>query len=178
VKRSCAAAVLLAALSVGAPRGARAQTCAPAAPIPTGSCSVNTSASITIPKVLQLTLSTISQTLAAPAEADFDAGHKDAAGPIATVRTNAAWNLQIKAAAATWTAAGVGARANKPAADLEWSNVSGSGYAGLTTSGTTVTSGTATAATNTSFFYRVLYGWTVDTPGTYSLVVVFTLTTP
>ena len=178
MKRSCAAAVVVAALGVGAPRGARAQTCTPAAPLPTGSCSVNASASITIPKVLQLTLSTISQTLAAPTEAAFDAGHQDATGPVATVRTNAGWNLQINAAAATWTASGAGARANKPAADLQWSNVSGSGYAGLTTSATAVTAGTATIATNVSFFYRVLYGWTVDTPGTYSLVVVFTLTTP
>jgi hypothetical protein len=176
VRRAFAAAVT--ALALSAPARARAQTCAPAAPVPNGSCTVSTSTSITIPKVLQLTLSTIAQTLAAPAEADFDAGHKDAAGPVATVRTNAAWTLQIKTAAATWTAVGVGARANKPSTDLQWSNVSGSGYAGLTTGATTVTSGTATAATNVSFFYRVLYGWTVDTPGTYSLVVVFTLTTP
>ena len=165
-------------MGMSVPSRARAQTCAPAAPVPNGSCAVNTSTSITIPKVLQLTLSTISQTLAAPAEADFDAGHKDAAGPIATVRANAAWNLKINAVTATWTAVGAGARANKPSTDLQWSTVSGSGYAGLTTTATAVTAGTATAATNVSIFYRVLYGWTVDTPGTYSLVVVFTLTTP
>jgi hypothetical protein len=178
MRRTLAVAAVVAALAMSVPSRARAQTCEPAARVPHGSCTVNTSTSITIPKVLQLTLSTKSQTLAAPAEEDFDAGHKDAAGPIATVRANAAWNLKINAATATWTASGAGARANKPSADLQWSTVSGSGYAGLTTTATAVMAGTATAETNVSFFYRVLYNWTADTPGTYALVVVFTLTAP
>jgi len=176
VKHTIVAAGIV--LALGVPAGARAQVCVPAALLPAGSCSVSTSTSITIPKVLQLTMSTIAQTLAAPAEADFDAGVKSATGPIATVQANAAWNLQINAAAATWTAVGAGARANKPSTDLQWSKVSGSGYVGLTTTAAAVSNGTATAAANVSLFYRVIYGWTVDTPGTYSLVVVFTLTTP
>jgi len=172
-------ALLTAAALLGAAPGSlRAQTCSPAAPIPTGSCTVATSTSITIVKVLKLTLSTISQTLAAPTETNFDSGHEDASGPVVTVQTNAAWNLSINAAAATWTATGAGARASKPASDLQWSKVSGSGYAGLSASAAAVTAGTGTAGSTVNLFYRVLYNWTLDTPGNYSLVVVYTLTTP
>lgn len=39
-------------------------------------------------------------------------------------------------------------------------------------------SGAATATTTSTFFYRTLYGWTLDTPGSYSIIVMFTVTAP
>jgi hypothetical protein len=38
--------------------------------------------------------------------------------------------------------------------------------------------GSATASSATTLFFQTLYGWTVDTPGNYSLAVVLTLTSP
>lgn len=165
---------------LAAPRDAGAQTCT--APIPAGTCSVTTSVTLTVGKVLQLTLSSTNTTLTAPSEADYDAGFVADAGPTATVQSNAAWVLEISAAAATWTAAnsepGVSARANKPTSDLSWATAAGGPFTALGTTAVSAVSGVPTAGTTPSFFYRTAYDWTLDTPGAYSLTVVFTLTAP
>jgi len=165
---------------LAAPGGAGAQTCT--APIPAGTCNVTTSVTLTVGKVLQLTLSSTNTTLTAPSEADYDAGFVADAGPSATVQSNAPWVLQVSAAAATWTAAntepGVAARANKPASDLLWGTAAGGPFTALSTTAVTAVSGVPTAGTTPGFFYRTAYNWTLDTPGGYSLTVVFTLTAP
>jgi hypothetical protein len=38
--------------------------------------------------------------------------------------------------------------------------------------------GSATASNATTLYFQTLYGWTLDTPGNYSLAVVLTLTSP
>jgi hypothetical protein len=167
-------------LCLAAPVEAAAQTCT--APIPAGTCSVTTSVTLTVGKVLQLTLSATNTTLTAPSEADYDAGFVADAGPTATVQSNAPWVLQVSAAAATWTAAstepGVSARANKPAGDLLWATAAGGPFTALSTAAVTAGSGVPTAGIIPAFFYRTAYDWTLDTPGAYSLTVVFTLTAP
>jgi len=160
--------------------GAAAQSCS--APVPNGSCPVNTSATLTVPDVMQLTLTSTSTALTAPATADYDAGFVANTGPTATVKSNRAWRLQISAGAATWTASntqpGVNARANKPGADLQWGTAAGGPFTAASVTPATANSGSATAGTPTSFFFHTLYGWGVDTPGAYSLPVVFTLLAP
>jgi len=103
-------------------------------------------------------------------------------GPTATVKSNRAWRLQISAAAATWTATntqpGVNARPNKPAADLEWGTAVGGPFTALSVTPATAKSGSATAGTPTSIFFQTMYSWGLDTPGAYSLPVVFTLLAP
>ncbi|HTR21971.1 MAG TPA: hypothetical protein VMH88_14055 [Gemmatimonadales bacterium] len=140
-------------------------------------CNINTSASITIGTVMQLSLSGTTTALTPPTIAGYTTGYVPNAGPTVTVRCNQAWHLQVAAAAATWTAVAP-ARVNKPASDLQWSLAANGTFAGLTTAAVTVTNGTATAGTVTNFFYRTLYSFSLDTPGNYSLAVVYTLISP
>src|SRR3989442_15589420 len=106
---SLAAAVLLA---VTITTQAAGQSC-------TGNnCSVTNAASVSVPSVMRLTLSTAATTLTNPVEAAFDAGFQDDAGPTATVKSHRPWNLTIASQAATGTGTN-GGRANKGAADLQ-----------------------------------------------------------
>ena len=166
---SLAVAGLLALLST---RAAAQNTC-------TGNpCSVNNTAQVNVGTVLRLTLSSTTTALTSPNEAAFDQGYQDDNGPTAGVKSNRPWNLQISANAATWTGAN-GARANKPAGELEWSRTN-SGYASLTTSPVSIYGSSQSATGNASqgMSYRTLWSYASDTPGDYSLVVVYTLTAP
>ena len=40
------------------------------------------------------------------------------------------------------------------------------------------TPGAATGGAASNLYYRTLYDWTLDTPGSYSLTVVFTVVSP
>jgi len=171
---------VLVALAGVAPRFAAAQNCSAA--VPTGSCTVSTTTTMTAGTVLQLTLSASSTALTAPATADYDAGFVANNGPTATVRANRSWTLRIASSAATWTATstqpGVTARANKPAADLQWSTSPAGSFVGLAVVGAAAAGAGATSGTTTSIYFHTLYNWTLDTPGNYSLAVVFTLSAP
>ena len=162
----------LLALALATP--ATGQTC-------TGNpCSVNNTASVTVNTVLRLTLSSATTTLTSPNEAAFDAGFQDDAGPVATVKSNRPWNLEISAQAATWTGVGALARANKPAGDLQWSRTGGAPFTALAVAPLSVYGASQAAGGNqqTTFTYRTLWSWAADTPGDYSLVVVYTVTAP
>ena len=164
---------VVAALAVLA-QAARAQTCAGAGP-----CNVDNTASVSVPTILRLTISpTTTTTLGSPTETDYDAGFRDDPGPVATVKANRPWNLQISALAATWTGVGALARATKPAGDLQWNR--GAGFTALTTTPASVylSSQAAGGAQVTTFTYRVVWSWALDTPGDYTLAVRFTVTAP
>jgi hypothetical protein len=137
---------------------------------------------MTVSTVLNLSLSASATILTPPTTAAYDAGFVADNGPVATVMANRSWTLRISAASAFWTAtnttAGVTARVNKPAADLQWSTSPGGPFAGVTVAGTTLTSGNATGGATTTLSYRTLYNWVLDTPGAYALAVVLTLTAP
>ncbi len=166
---SLAAAVLL---------GATITTQAAAQACTGNNCSVNNTASVSVPSVMRLTLNSASTTLTNPAEAAFDAGFQDDAGPSATVKSNRPWNLTIASQAATWTGTN-GGRANKGAVDLQWKAGAGS-FASLNTSATSVfgASQNATGNASTAFSYRTVWSYAADVPGDYALVVVYTLTAP
>jgi hypothetical protein len=180
MKRAGLTALLVVGLIAGATSLARAQSCiANGAP---ASCNRPGSVSMTAGRVVRLQMSAGSTSLTAPTPADFDAGLNSTTGPTLTVSANAPWTLHIRAATATWSATntspGVPARANKPAADLEWSTVPSGSLAALTTSDASLVSGTATAGTATTLYFQTLYDWTLDTPGSYSLSIVLTLASP
>jgi hypothetical protein len=162
------------ALLLGIATAGRAQACSG------NPCSVTNTASVTVGTVLSLALSSTSTSLTAPSQASYNSGFQDdLAALTATVKSNQGWTLNIKSGAANWTPSGAGARAAKPAGDLQWSTSGGAPFTALTTSnsslGTSV-SGTASAVQTVS--YRTLWDYTLDTPGTYSLDVVFTVTAP
>lgn len=174
-------AALLALALAG--RGAAAQSCTASLSAGSGTCSTaSIAASLTIGNVVQLSVSATSTALTSPGIADYNAGFVADAGPTATMLCNGPCRLQISAATATWagttTVVSAPARANKPATDLTWSTSAGGPFTGLTTTPVTVQSLPATAGSSASLFYRTLYAWNVDTPGNYSLTVVFTLASP
>jgi hypothetical protein len=162
----------LALLASGAVQVQAQNTCA------ANPCSLNDTAKVTVATVLRLSLSSSATSLTAPVEAAYDAGFQLDNGPVATVKANRGWTLKVSANAATWTAAN-GARAGKPASELLWSTSSGGTYTGLTTSPATFSSAaTGNAGLAQPVFYKTLWSYANDTPGDYSLVVVYTLSAP
>ncbi|HYK83306.1 MAG TPA: hypothetical protein VEU55_09200 [Gemmatimonadales bacterium] len=144
----------------------------------TNPCSLNNTASVTVGTVLRLTISSATTALTPPTETAYDAGFQLDAGPTLTVKANRSWTLKAAANAANWTAA-LGANAAKAAGDLQWSLASGGTYTGLTQTGTTVATGTQGGpGTAEPIFYKTLWSYANDTPGDYSLVVVYTLSAP
>ena len=143
------------------------------------SCSGNVASSLTIPIILRLTLDDTSSTITSPTSADYTAGQTSSAstGPVATIRSNNNWTLLVRASAAVWTGTG-GARATKPAGDLLWSKTSGGSYTALTTTNVTVATGTRGSSNVTTLFYKTNWAWNLDTPGTYTLTVIYTATAP
>src|SRR5437016_5026930 len=79
-----------------------------------GLCSLNSTASVSVPSIMRLTLGTLTTTLTNPTETAFDAGFQDDAGPTATVKSNRPWNLTIGALTASWVGSN-GGRATKGA---------------------------------------------------------------
>jgi hypothetical protein len=158
---------------------ASAQCTASGAP---ASCGLPGSVSMIAGRVVRLQMSAGSTALTAPTPADFDAGFNATTGPTLTVSANASWTLSVRAAAATWTATntspGAPARTTKPAADLTWSTASGGSFASLSTSDVSLVTGSATAGNATTIYFHTLYSWTLDTPGSYSMSIVLTLTSP
>lgn len=142
-----------------------------------GSCSINLTSSLTVARLLRITIDDSSTAAPSPTEAEYDAGFQQFAPLNATVKTNGTWSLGIRATTATWTASG-GARATKPVGDLQRAIAAGGPYVAVTTTNTTMVSGTAGAANLVPLFYRILWSYTVDTPGTYRLTVIYTLTAP
>jgi hypothetical protein len=127
-------------------------------------------------------MSAASTALTAPTPTDFDAGFNSTTGPLLTVSANAAWTLHVRASTAVWaatnTSPGAPARTTKPAADLKWSTAPNGTFNALTTTDVVLVGGAATASSPTTLYFQTVYGWTLDTPGNYSLAVILTLTSP
>ena len=162
------AALLLGASSLTAQSG----TCTV-----TPSCTVTNTTSATVNTVARLTLDNTATDLGTPAEADYIAGHKDAAGPTATVLSNTAWHVAVVGNTGTFSCTGTGCRATKPASDLLWGTVAGT-YPNNASASATLFNGSGTASTSQQSFYRTNWDFTTDTPGVYTLVVNYTLSEP
>lgn len=169
-------AVLLALMA----RPGLAQSCSvPAAP---GNCSASTAATLTVGKVVQLTLATTASALATPTVADYATGYLTGSGQLVSIRSNANVVVRVAARTAMWTAtnttAGVTAWAAKPSTDLQLGSSTAGPFTPLTTGGYTLTNSGPTAALDLPLVYKVLLAWGTDTPGQYSIDVVYTVTAP
>ena len=115
-----------------------------------------------------------------PSARDIATGAQILSGPTARVKSNTDWRLEVSAASTEWTAA-QGARDGKPATDLGWRVGTNGGYhASLSTDpgyGAQAATGSHTPDTDVAFQYQTSYNSQQDRPGTYSLVVRYTLTT-
>lgn len=171
--RACSALVFIIALGTTRLEG----QCSTPNGAASGSCSSNIASSLTIPLLIRMTVSDTSTTLTAPTESDYDLTQTSLSspGPVVTIKTNNPWTLLVRATSATWTGTG-GARATKPVGDLLWSI--GSGYNAMTTSDASVATGTRGSANTRTFTYKTNWAWDTDTPGTYTLTVIFTATAP
>ena len=142
-------------------------------------CTVTNTASATVTELVRLTLSAPTTDLGNPSEADFLAGQRDAAGPTATVVANRPWVVSVVGNTGAFTCAGAGCNGTKTAADLKWEvNGAGGSFANNMSTPSDLASGNATSGTSAQIMYRTLWSVANDTPGTYSLVVNFTLSAP
>lgn len=146
------------------------------------SCSVAAVAvTITVGRAVNLTVSPTSTTLSAPGPADYNTGFVTTTGPTATLKANAPWTLGVSTSTATWTGVDTEtepAWKTKPASDLRWATTVTGPFTGMTTTAATIASGTATAGSTVTLFYRTMYSWATDSPGSYSIQVVFTIVAP
>jgi hypothetical protein len=140
-------------------------------------CQVQNTVSATIPWVARMSIASAT-TLPSPLAEDFgnSAGKSTTTPTTLTVSANAGIAISATAATAAWS----GPYA-KPAADLRIFLPSApTTYLALNnvTSQPVFSSTTATASTNVDIGYNVLYSWGSDVPGSYSLTVNYTLTSP
>jgi len=139
-------------------------------PATTG-CVVTSTVSNTVPTVARLEITTATTDLTTPLAADFGtAAGVNTTGPKITVRANA--NHTLTASPAAWTGTGNNA---KPVTDIKM-QVNGGGFIALGTVGTAASP--KTPGTDYQIDYNTIYNWVTDTPGTYSLVISYTLTAP
>lgn len=155
-----------------------------------GNCTVNNQASctfgnsatyaltITVTAAVRLETTATTITLPTPTGTDFDNIFGTPASLGINVRSNRAWALSLRATTTTWTATGVGARANRPVGDLQWATAPAGPYTNMTTTNVSLGSGAPTAGANSTLYLRGRYSWILDTPGAYSLSVQLTLTAP
>ncbi len=156
------------------------------------SCTVTIN--LPVNDVLSLVLTANAPTaLGTPAEAAFTAGGLAADGPTAMINANRSYSLSVKGNAGTFTYAGPAINPNKSAADLTWAKATGTApgtCTGISTFGNNM--GTAANLMSGSvgapaigapipsqkICYRTLWTFASSPPGTYSLIVNFTLSEP
>ncbi|MEO6067906.1 MAG: hypothetical protein ABJB33_07395 [Gemmatimonadota bacterium] len=141
--------------------------------------SITTYATVTVNTILRLTINDTSTAISSPVEADFDAGFQDVGPAVtATVKANKGYTLSIAGGAATWTGTG-GAQAAKPVGNLRWRTAGAAPGTALTTSNVSIaSSASGTGGTATAVSYDIVWAYASDTPGTYTIPVVFTAAAP
>lgn len=172
----CALSLTLALGSAALTRRAAAQSCT-AGTLP-GACGAATGATVTVPRVVRLALSTSSVVLAAPGGPVYDAGAVTGAGAELVVQANTGWVLAASAATAAWTAMGTGARGDKPSTDLAIALSPTGPFVPLGGSPVALLAGEADKGRVRPTYYRVRWDYALDGPGSYSLAVTFTITAP
>lgn len=146
----------------------------------TASCSVPVGASVTVSSVYRLDLGTPNSAAGTIALADMNVGYKDIPSgqlPSISVLTNQSWRVQVSTPA-TWTGTGLYAWTSKPASDLRWGLSPGGITNAMTVTPATIASGNRTQSTIVPVYYRILLNWANDSPGSYTIMVTYTLLSP
>lgn len=177
MSRTIRMAQLALCVTVALSATARAQaTCGATAAAP--SCApAGTQVTTTVQRIVYISITNPAFTLTAPTNTDFTGGgttqKTDLAAQVVTVRANAAWTLTIQGAA--WTGTGNNA---KLVADLNWTSNGGALWNAMTVAAVTLATGAASAGANTTVGYRTDWSLTSDTPGTYTMALTFTVSSP
>jgi hypothetical protein len=159
-------------------------TCDGSANAPTVSIAASSTANVTgytNPAILELTSSATTIALT-PSIAAFDSSRTPWVQTTLTIRANRTWKVLVKSTASTWTATGTFVWQAKPVGDLQWRLSTGSSWTSLTTTDAQIApasgSGSADGANSVTVYWSSRLAWTSDKPGSYSLPVTLTLTTP
>lgn len=169
--------VLAAGLTTLLATAAQAQaTCGASGATP--SCTpTGTQVTGTLQRIVFLSVTNPSFGLTMPTDVDFLAAGSvakaDLGAQVVTVRANATWTLTLQGAA--WTGTG---NNGKSVGDLEWTKNGGTNWTTMTTSAATLATGAPTAGSGTTVGYRTTWTLTTDTPGTYTMGLTFTLSSP
>ncbi|MEO6244188.1 MAG: hypothetical protein ABIQ12_02025 [Opitutaceae bacterium] len=146
----------------------------------------NVTVTATVPTVAILSVDTNSVAISFAA-GDYDlstgaASKTASAGSTFRVSTNRSWTLSAKAGSAnfSYTPTNVGDTSTKPAGDLGFKLSTAGSYTTLTTSDQTLATGTrggySTVGNTRIVDYSLSSNLNQDSPGSYSLTVVYTLT--
>jgi hypothetical protein len=162
--------VLALAASALVPQTGAAQECS------TAYCRTTNQVVANVGALMGLSLDRPADVMVNASAQDIASGLQMLSGPTARVKSNTDWRLEVSAATAAWTA-GQGARDGKPARDLAWRVGTNGGYTPLSTDPAQAAAGNHTPDTKVAFQYQTSYDSQSDRPGTYSLVVRYTLTT-
>lgn len=171
--RSILTAVAAASLALVSPSLTGAQATCTGNP-----CTVQLTASATVNDVLRLTLSSATASLGTPVEADFDAGYRDAAGPTVSVKSNRPWHVDVAGATAAFSYTGAMTNPNKPASHLLWGTTAGTYGNNMGTSSVLTSGASGTGSASQPIYFRTLWSWASDVPGSYGLVINLTLAAP
>ncbi len=94
------------------------------------------------------------------------------------MKANRPWHVDVAGAAATFSYTGSLANPNKSASSLLWGTTAGT-YANNMGASTVLLSGAnGTGNASQAIFFRTMWAWDSDVPGSYSLVINFTLAAP
>jgi hypothetical protein len=151
------------------------------------SCGVSVNTSVTVPSILSLDLSFVTQTLTSPQAVDYNSAGAASigdTGPFATVKANRNWSLSINAQSSTFTYSGSASPVPmKSVGDLKWSSVAAlagcgtaSGFAALSSSGVPIATGGPTNGMTRRLCYVTGYTLTGDPAGGYAVTIVYTVT--
>jgi hypothetical protein len=138
---------------------------------PGSACQVSNTVSLTLGKYARLSINNTSTPLTVPQASDFGTpGGVNSNGPTLTVSSNDAWTLSASLPSG-WTGTGNNA---KPTSDIK-AKVDAGSFANFPF---TAATGAAIANDAHVIAYNTIYNFVTDVPGTYSLVVNYTLTAP
>ena len=137
--------------------------------------------SMPVSDVLRLSLSSGSVALGAPNDVDYQAGYRDVGGVAVsiTAKSNRPITVQLGALTPTFSYAGSMTNPNKPASHLLWATSAAALPTTTKHFGTTLTLLSQSAgSTTTPLYFRTLWSFTSDVPGTYGLTISLTLSAP
>jgi hypothetical protein len=168
-----------------------AQTsCDATAPALAPSCARATTVTATVAHILRLELSTFNTTMTPPDLPQFDSSrvaqspdqYPLTVGPLVTVRANRPWRLTIEPTAPTFTFKPdplyqLTHPTGKPAADMTWSTSQASGFRPLVaeTPQAVASNPSRGSFSQYTMYYRTLWRYDVDVPGTYALSISYTI---
>jgi hypothetical protein len=141
-------------------------------------CSTSRDLQGTVRFHVRLTVTPTLQPLGVPTADDYNNGFSIHAAAAIEVKANEPWEVSVRSNNGQWTESGAGARPNKPRTDLEWGPSASGPWTTMTNALGVFDTGGPTDGEFATLYFRILWSWTLDTPGTYTINVLINLTAP